>query len=95
MIIGIFGQTMKEGKSFLDDVIGNMKYKDVEYFIRYPYSYEAKIKDGTIYRVLTAGDPVRGHRIDKAIISKDLSIEFMTTILPALFIGDIDVEYFN
>jgi len=70
MIIGIFGQTMKEGKSFLDDVIGNMKYKDVEYFIRYPYSYEAKIKDEPFIELLTAGDPVRGHRLIKRLFLK-------------------------
>jgi hypothetical protein len=95
MVIGIFGNTIIEGKQFLDNIIGKMMYKDVESVCISKNYSGAVLTDGTIYRVLLPKDSSRGLKIDKAYVSKSVSVEFVKEILPFLFNGDTDIEYFN
>jgi hypothetical protein len=96
MNIGIFGKNTAEAKEFLENIVGEMKYKEVKNVIKFPPSgYEVNLINGTTYRVLVAGDVVRGHKIDKAYVSRNVSVDFINRVLIGLFLGDVDIEYFN
>ena len=91
-VIAIFGKTMDQGNQKLKEIIGEMKYKDVEY-LKFGSRLEAKLTDGTIYRVLPAFDTVRGNRFNKAIISNLIEQRIIDDlILPCMYLYCDSVE---
>ena len=85
IVIAVFGKTIKDGTIKLNEIIGEMKYKDVKYFKEQPNA-KAILRDGTIYKVLPAGENVRGHKFNRAIISHNVDDEtFYTWIVPCFY----------
>jgi hypothetical protein len=95
MKIAIFCKDKKNGIKYLENKIGNMIYKDVASFYKYP-RYEAKLTDGTEYIILPANDTMRGCKFDKAIVSKKVDRDFINIrIIPALLSDDAEIEYID
>ena len=94
MVIGIFGKNMDEGNRFFDDIVGEIKYKDIKEIKTFP-RLECILTDGTTYKVLPSNGASRGYKVDKAFISRNVSKEFMEIQVPFLFVSDECFEYFN
>jgi hypothetical protein len=93
--IGIFTKYEFQAKYFFDKLIGNMKFEEIDHATKNSNEWKAILKDGTEYKIYRGYDSVRGLRIDKAYVSKNLPIEFFEHILPTLFRGDTDIEYLD
>lgn len=96
MFIAIFAKNNKIALNYLTNLIGEMKYKDVEYFAADTYPPKAKLKDGTLYLVLPLSDSARGIKYDKALVHRDIDILKSNNYKIVIngLIGN-DIEYFE
>lgn len=84
MKIAIFAENISNGIKYLEEIIGEMKYKEVREFSVNPnqtVKAKAFLKNGDEYFVLPTDDSVRGFRWDKAIVSRNLSSNVLLRIL--------------
>ncbi len=85
IVVAVFGKTIQDGTRKLKEIISDMRYGDVEYFKEHPTS-TAKLKNGIIYKVLPAGENVRGNKFTRAIISHNIEDDiFYTWIVPCFY----------
>jgi hypothetical protein len=84
-IIGIMAKTKERGIQFLDDLIGEMKFKDVKNYVRNINKCEVELSNGTTYKVVPGNVSSRGYKFTDLYLDKDLDQEFINCIaLPSL-----------
>jgi hypothetical protein len=96
MIIAIFAKTEKIAAEHLMKIIGEMKYKDVEYISMYPP--RARLMDGTTYFALPLSDKARGLRYHKAFVHSAIDVidnKNNYNIIACGLIDGNDIEYFR
>lgn len=92
MNIAIFAIDTESARKYLENLIGEMKWKEVEYFMIRPIC-EAKLRNGDKYRVFRCDDSMRGHKFTKAFVSTSVSKEFVDwRIIPSMYTTDGNEE---
>jgi len=87
--VGIFAKNIRAASIFLDEIIGEMLYKNVSRVSKTSYIHEVELADGTVYRVIRADQSARGLRLDDVYIHRDVENDFISNIvMPSLLNGD-------
>ena len=76
----IFGSTRERGVEKLEELIGELKYKDVKRLRKIMNSF-AELYDGSTYIVASASDNARGRKGDKAYVDYEVSADIIRTII--------------
>lgn len=97
--IAIFAVDYKQGVEFLKNLIGEMKYKDVKYFVLRPTA-SAVLTNGDRYKVLPYVEAIRGHKWNTAIVSRKIPLKFIQEVIEIGFYVNednpqTDMIYFN
>jgi hypothetical protein len=79
--IGIFSTTFKRASNYLDGLVNEMKYKEVDRVIKNPNKYEVFLKNGDSYKALIANNKARGLRFNKVYIDKLIANEEIKNII--------------
>lgn len=66
--VGIIASRTEIARRFFDELIGNMRYKDVQSVIRQPHLFYARLTDETEYFVLSTIESARGRRFSDLYI---------------------------
>lgn len=86
----IFAKTTERGKEFLEELVGEMKYKDVLRVVKNINDMYAELKNGTIYKVVSASDSSRGYKCNKAYVQYGIGKHFIDNIIrPMLILSDL------
>ena len=90
MNIGICANNRKDAQSYLELLIGEIKYKEVDYVIKNGGIWDqVKLKDGTYYRTFPANESSRGYRFDKVFVKKNVDKEILNRVIfPMIFSWD-------
>ena len=87
--IGIIAEDIRIAARFLDEIIGEMLYKNVSRVSKANYIHEVELADGTIYKIIKADETIRGLRLDDVYIHEDVENEFISNmIMPSLLRGN-------
>lgn len=92
----IFGKTIYQAKQYLhNNILPNIPTDQIS---RHYKSYNQEsilLNDGTIYKVISALDHVRGNRCHKAYVSYDVNKDILDRIIKPCIIGNglDDSEY--
>jgi len=95
----IFGKTRRDATVFLENLIGEMKYKDIHRFKKSVNETFAELKDGTTYQFVPASQSSRGYKCDKVYIERRTDKEIIdNVIVPMLICSKLpkedQIEYF-
>lgn len=78
---------------FLDELVGEFRIKELDYYVNFPNRYEVHFKNGDVYKALKDSDTLRGLKFDKLYVHKaTVKVEFLSNVIPHMC---IDVEYFE
>lgn len=96
----VFAVTRKKGINFLENLIGEMKYKEIKSIRKSNLDMIVELYDGTLYQVVSASDNSRGHKCNKAYVDTFINSEIMDCVIkPCLLWSDLPEEeqiiYFN
>lgn len=86
----IFAINRVRGIEFLENLIDELKYKDINRIIKSNSEYMVEIKDGTIYRVVSVSDSSRGSKGNKAFVEIGIDTEIINCVIrPCLWSSDL------
>ena len=77
----IFGSTQERGIEKLEELVGELKYKEVKIFHKSLTSAFAELYDGSIYKVVSVSDSLRGIKADKAYVDYEVSADIIGTVI--------------
>lgn len=98
--VGIISIKPETAKEFFNNLIGEMKYKNIKNVIIRNNDCYAELTDGTVYKTVPSSDSARGHRFTDLYLQNGLDREFIDCIaMPFLMPhddgSDPAVMYFN
>lgn len=77
----VFAKNIQKGINFLDNLIGELKYKEVKNVIKDKNGMFVELHNGETYKVVLATLCSRGHRCDKAYIEKGIDEEILNKVI--------------
>lgn len=87
--VGIVAIDIKTAKEYFNNIIGEIKYKDIKTIIKNFNKYFAELIDGTIYEVIPASEVARGYKFTDLYIQKGIDKKLIASvILPMLYRHD-------
>lgn len=87
---------LDNGNKKLEKMLGELKFKDFEYFTKGQIGTRAKLRNGDLYIVIKEGVATKGHRFNKLYVDEGVSSEFINSCLKPFFIdGEENIFYFN
>lgn len=97
--IFIFGKTRESAIAFFEDLIGEIKDEDIHRVVKSVNETFVELKDGTIYKVVSASQSSRGYKCDKAYIEYGIDREIIDCVIePMLIVSSLpedgQIEYF-
>lgn len=93
MNIIVFGNTIGRARNKLDEILGELKYKEVKQVKKSKSGYTIELNDGTFYRTVSASNNARGYKCEKAFIDYNIDIEIIQNVIePCLSISKLPIE---
>lgn len=86
----IFSNDLKAGILLLESLVSELKLKEVDGFNKGYSTASLSLKNGDSYKVVKGNDSSRGHRFNKAYVSKDVSEEFVNCCIKPFLFGDFE-----
>jgi len=77
----IFGKTIEQGNEFLDNLIGEFKYKEVQEYRKNREGNIAILTNSDIYKVVASNSSLRGQRCHRAYIQNGINQEIIDEII--------------
>jgi len=95
MKILVYGVTRERARSKLQDLLDNFKHGDVNKVSKGYNDFVVELKNGDIYKTVTANDSSRGHKWDYAYIDNLIDVELTNNIIMPCFSykGDLKDSY--
>jgi len=90
--IGIFAKHIRIASRFLDEIIGEMLYKNVSKVIKTNHRHEVELSDGTIYKAILTNESSRGIRLTDACVHKDVEAIYVTNVIMPFILADDESE---
>jgi len=88
----IFATHRKRGIEFLENLIGEFKYKDILRFTKSSTDATVELKDGTIYKVVSASDNSRGCKCNKAYVESGTNKQIIDCVIRPCIISNLSYE---
>ena len=84
------------GNKMLEKLLGEIRFKDFEYFTKGYGASRAKLKNGNLYIVIKESPNIIGRRFNTLYIDEAVSKSFIDDCLKPHFInGEENIFYFN
>ncbi len=77
----VFGVTFEDGCNILEDMIGELKYNEVNRIVKTKHQLYVELKNGNTYRVVPATQNSRGYRCDRAYIGLPIDEEILDCVI--------------
>lgn len=77
----IVGKSFQSAIKYFDELIGELKFKDIKTVRRSLNDYYAELTDGDTYQIIRASDSSRGYKVDKAYVQYGVDHSFIENIL--------------
>jgi hypothetical protein len=95
----IFAIHRERGTEFLDNLVGEIKHKDINKIRKNLNEYIVELKDGTTYQIVSASDSARGYKCNKAYVENGTDKEILDCVIrPTLVMSTLSnseqIEYF-
>ena len=89
----VYGVTKERGFAFLENLIGEMKYKEIKQVKRNSHDFLVELANGDIYQVVSASQNSRGHKCDKAYVDRSVDLEILNCVIkPAILHSEADEQ---
>jgi len=86
----IFATHLETGYKFLDNIVGEIKYKNIAKISKGKMEYCVELKDGTCYHVVKASDSAMGYKCNKAYVENGTSEEIINCVIrPTLIMSTL------
>ena len=82
----IFGKTKEQGIEFLENLIKNVESENIVKVQRSKFEFSVELKDGNLYKVVSASDNARGYRCDKDYVSNEVDIDILNNVIKPLLL---------
>lgn len=87
--IGIIAIKREDANKYLENLVGEMKYKDINNLVKSSHNYQVELSDGTRYLSLPCNNFARGHKFTDLYIQCGVEQEFIDCVaLPSLMPHD-------
>ncbi len=87
-IILVYGSTKERANYKLEELLNNMKYGDVLNVMKSYNQFVVTMKNGDIYKSVTASDNARGHRWHYAYIDSSINSELIDCVILPKFVSN-------
>ena len=85
---------LNDGEALLRNISGETKIKDINYFTIGYAGATVELKNGDVYIVMKPAEGLKGHKIEKAYVHRDVHKYFVDNIINPLFVDGVDIVYF-
>ena len=88
--VGVIATKLEDANEFLNNLIGEMPYKNVKTVKKIQNNIYCELTDGTIYKTVASNDSARGHRFTDLYLQKGLDQCFVDYIAMPFLISHDD-----